>query len=89
MRKGTRVYFSPVISNSYPVLICGSQVAAITLYFLLAIAYYIFIAPFLWLNGLVIAAYAVYSPLVRFSLSHVAHAEAAAFDSVSFIAVTE
>ncbi|XP_024378493.1 protein S-acyltransferase 21 [Physcomitrium patens] len=39
------------------------QVAAITLYFLLAIAYYIFIAPFLWLNGLVIAAYAVYSPL--------------------------
>lgn len=42
-----------------------AQVAAITVFFLLAIAYYIFMAPFLWFNGLVIAAYAVYSPVVR------------------------
>ncbi|KAG0615077.1 hypothetical protein M758_5G012700 [Ceratodon purpureus] len=39
------------------------QVAAITVFFLLAIAYYIFLAPFLWFNSLVIAAYAVYSPV--------------------------
>ncbi|XP_024377092.1 protein S-acyltransferase 21 [Physcomitrium patens] len=39
------------------------QVAAITVFFLLAIAYYIFLAPFLWFNGSVIAAYAVYSPV--------------------------
>lgn len=39
------------------------QVVAITLYFLLATAFYVFMAPFLWIGGLESAAFALYSPL--------------------------
>ncbi len=41
------------------------QVVAITIFFLLVIAFYIFMAPFLWTRGLDAAAYAIYTPLVR------------------------
>lgn len=56
-------------SNPYPRLLYSSktldfQVAAMTVFFLLAVAYYIFLAPFLWFTATVITAYAVYSPLV-------------------------
>ncbi|KAH8933500.1 hypothetical protein BDL97_18G033200, partial [Sphagnum fallax] len=40
------------------------QVLAVTTFFLLAISFYIFLAPFLWLAGLESAAFVVYSPLV-------------------------
>ncbi|CAM6043005.1 unnamed protein product, partial [Sphagnum compactum] len=39
------------------------QVVAITIFFLLVIAFYIFMAPFLWTRGLDAAAYAIYTPL--------------------------
>ncbi|KAG0593250.1 hypothetical protein KC19_1G315600 [Ceratodon purpureus] len=39
------------------------QVVAITVYFLLATAFYVFLAPFLWIGGLESAAFALYSPL--------------------------
>jgi hypothetical protein len=40
------------------------QVVAITIYFLLATAFYVFLAPFLWIGALESAAFALYSPLV-------------------------
>lgn len=63
--------------------------AAITVFFLLAIAYYIFMAPFLWYNALVIAAYAVYSPVVSFSLLHLGYNGDVTFDSHCWLAVLE
>lgn len=41
-----------------------NQVVAITICFLLATAFYVFLAPFLWIGGLESAAFALYSPLV-------------------------